>query len=274
MNWLNFEYVQLAISCLLGVNLRVITNYLFEKFDIAVVDINFLSNVVGCITIATMYNLTRFGATEQWVKSLKTGLSGSYTTFSGFAFALGTSHKNDLGDSIVVGTLQVSFFVVLVRFFNSLHERQISDIEEPQTSAKTENTSNINASPFYLLLFTLLIVLNVFGFFIVSEKFYFIIFLILAIFGCFLRKVMGKLNQKNWKYGTFAANILGSIIYACVVKYIDSKTWITIWTGAFCGCLTTVSSFINEAVTIPQWYGVWYITLTIVIGSTVTVLLQ
>jgi len=75
--------------------------------------------------------------------------------------------------------------------------------------------------------------------------------------GCVLRFLLSKLNPKftSFPIGTFAANVSGTIILAVVgvlskffVHYSD-YTSLAILYGigvGFCGCLTTISTFVNE----------------------------
>jgi len=82
-------------------------------------------------------------------------------------------------------------------------------------------------------------------------------FIVLGCLGAYLRYQLSKFNANNptFPIGTFSVNILGTWILAAVmmiskfsVAYYNTKIQAVLYGLAvgFCGCLTTVSTYVNE----------------------------
>ncbi|KAI9591810.1 CrcB-like protein-domain-containing protein [Syncephalis fuscata] len=100
-------------------------------------------------------------------------------------------------------------------------------------------------------------------------------------FGSILRYFLSWLNFYNsqFPYGTFIANILGTLILAALfsVGHINlvlstvSCMFIAALSDGFCGCLTTVSTFIVEIHSLLPIYAHRYAAITITLGILIMV---
>ena len=82
----------------------------------------------------------------------------------------------------------------------------------------------------------------------------------------------------NFKYpiGTLTANILGCVILAIMlivqsISIRDNNLWIQYFIvgiiQGFCGCLTTISTFIKELVDLPFNYSWKYFSISIILAQ-------
>ena len=105
---------------------------------------------------------------------------------------------------------------------------------------------------------------------------------LLAALGTYCRWHLAPLNATfhNFKLGTFLANITGALLLAGVVSAKSNypEGWehdifVGIGTG-FCGCLTTVSTFVVELSTLPLKYAYIYGLTSILLAQAGQVLIQ
>ena len=96
--------------------------------------------------------------------------------------------------------------------------------------------------------------------------------------GAYLRLIVAPWNalNKNFPIGTFTVNIVGTLVLALatllsrhVVGYYDTHAQAALYgvSNGFCGCLTTVSTFVNELNTLPSKTSYRYGIVTNVVAQ-------
>jgi len=87
---------------------------------------------------------------------------------------------------------------------------------------------------------------------------------IFCYFGFLIRYFVSKLNifNKYIKYGTLICNLSGILILLLIEKYLKNQEIKFGVIEGFCGCLTTMSTFVYETNNIED-IGIYYLLLTI-----------
>ena len=251
---------------------------------------SFWSNFVGCLIMGFVVE-QKIQLQQQWVEllldvllphtcltfsfsqlyvGLTTGLCGSITTFSGVMYyacvALfgPASHQTYPASnylSVIISLLSSSFVGFVVG-------RHLSLFILPSPSTTTKKTilfikDHVNRWVFPTLISISLPLLVILAALLPLDQFtYFIYSLILGPFGALTRYLLSITFNTNprFPWGTFLANLIGSLIYFGVVAilgYVQISSLLVrqVLIGViqgYCGCLTTVSTFILELNTIEE----------------------
>ncbi|KAK9708663.1 hypothetical protein K7432_009509 [Basidiobolus ranarum] len=96
-----------------------------------------------------------------------------------------------------------------------------------------------------------------------------------APLGTFLRWQLSPLNAKRpgFPIGTFLANMIGTAVLAAlnlIAHEVSNATSCQIIAGmadGFCGCLTTISTFTNELISLPKRKALLYGFISILLGQ-------
>ncbi|CAF3363771.1 unnamed protein product [Rotaria sp. Silwood1] len=231
----------------------------------------FWPNFIGCFIMGFVVEQkihihTHF--TQLYI-GLTTGLCGSITTFSGVMY---NSCIALFGPSSHLTYAISNYLAVIVSVFSAsfigfIIGRHASIFILPSSSKVTKEIQYLNESVqiwlFPILIFIsipLLVLLAVFLPF--GQYTYFIYSVIFAPFGSLTRYILSIVfnTNSNFPLGTLLANIIGSYIYlgmvaikeyALVSSPLVKQLIISIIQG-YCGCLTTVSTFILELDTIKK----------------------
>lgn len=130
----------------------------------------------------------------------------------------------------------------------------------------------------FILIFIGLIICNIIFCILNTEIQKYSIYLTLAPIGSIIRFFTLKLNSKlklSIPLFTIVVNVVGSIILSIAFHYLDVSVWFGAIANGFCGCLTTVSSFIQDLHVIntkPLKY--LYYSLTIAISNTFLIIIN
>lgn len=104
-----------------------------------------------------------------------------------------------------------------------------------------------------------------------------------ASLGVYIRWHLSPFNAvfKNFKLGTFLANVTGAWVLGGVVSILDRHTEGELFhdllvgvAAGFCGCLTTVSTFAVELSSLPLWASYVYGTTSIVLAQVGLILVR
>ncbi|UJR36624.1 hypothetical protein I4U23_029344 [Adineta vaga] len=231
----------------------------------------FWTNFVGCFIMGffveqKMHIHNHF---SQLYIGLTTGLCGSITTFSGLMYnscvaLFGPSSHYTYPISNYLSVITSAFASSFVGFTIGRH---LSIFLLPSSSTTTKRIQYLNSSV-RIWLFPILLVFSIPILILLAVLLpygrytYFIYSIIFAPFGSLTRYALSVLFNfnPNFPLGTLFANILGSYIYFGMVainEYVPAlsplvkQILISIIQG-YCGCLTTVSTFILEIDTIKK----------------------
>jgi len=261
-------YLSISIFAILGVLIRIGLNSVED--DLYLYFPLIITNSLGCFLLGFV-NAFKSKLSE-WQYGiyigLTTGLCGSVTTFSSWSFAIFKDLFNlpEVGPysyrNIVCGLIELvvglSAYTALVKFgyhmgkflpFSNASEFTVSVTilkEKPQMNVKFI----VYASLTSILYITSIILACTLG---DTRKVW--LSCLMAPFGALIRYLLSTKNSKfpNFPVGTYAANIAGTLCLAIfsIFKYSSSYHdflchFLMAVGDGFCGCLTTISTFVNE----------------------------
>lgn len=195
---------------------------------------------------------------------LTSGLCGSITTFSSWnidIFQSLTNTKNPNynvmnGITQIIITICVSMWCIYV---------WIADFEIKNTykTTKIRKWKKIDIFITLLSLIILIIILIL----VIIYKSYITIVCITAPLGSFMRFYLSRFNIKIPKFpiGTFLANIIGTLIIS-FLKYKNNDIT-NGFSDGLCGCLTTISTFAVELVTLYRLHSFIYATISVFLAQ-------
>jgi len=206
---------------------------------------------------------------------LTTGLCGSITTFSGLMYNSCVALFGPSSHYIypVSNYLVVMISAFAASFVGFLIGRHLSLFLFP-TSQRTISRAQYINDHVRIWLFPLLVfisiplIISLTILLPVGHYTYFIYSVLLAPFGSLTRYVLSIIFNKNPNkpLGTFLANVLGSYLYfglVAIQQYVHhlsllDKQVILSFIQGYCGCLTTVSTFLLELNTIKKRKYVYF----------------
>jgi len=261
-------YFSISIFAILGVLIRIglneVESELFLYFPLI------LTNSVGCIILGFVNAFKSKLSDWQYgvYIGLTTGLCGSITTFSSWSFAIfkdlfnvpavgSYSYKN-----IVCGLIELivglAAYTALVKFGNHLGKflpfSNPSEFVTSVTIRKEKPKMNIKFIIYACVAAVLFITSLVLAITLDDTRKVWLSCL-MAPLGALPRYILSTKNSKfpNFPIGTFAANIAGTLCLAIFTIFKYSSDYheflchflMAVGDG-FCGCLTTISTFVNE----------------------------
>ncbi len=200
---------------------------------------------------------------------LTTGLCGSITTFSGLMYSscvalFGPSSQTTYPVSNYLSVITSAFSACYIGFVIGRH---LSLFLLPTSQKTKKNVQYLNDN-IRIWLFPVLIILSIpllvlLAVLLPVGRYTYIIYsVIFAPFGALTRYLLSILFNKNpnFPFGTFLANVLGSYLYLGMVSLIQYVTILSPLTKqiinsiiqGYCGCLTTISTFILELDTMKK----------------------
>jgi fluoride ion exporter CrcB/FEX len=200
---------------------------------------------------------------------LTTGLCGSITTFSGLMYnscvaLFGPSSHFTYPVSNYLSVITSAFSSSYIGFIIGRH---LSIFLLPSSQKTKRNVQYLN-DHVRIWLFPVLIILSIPLLVLlavllpVGHYTYIIYSVIFAPFGSLTRYLLSLIfnTNPNFPYGTFLANVLGSYLYlgmVSITQYVHTlspltKQIINSIIQGYCGCLTTVSTFILELDTMKK----------------------
>ncbi|CAF3328302.1 unnamed protein product [Rotaria sp. Silwood2] len=219
---------------------------------------------------------------------LTTGLCGSITTFSGLMYdsCLALFGSSSHFTYPVSNYFAVIFSVFSASFIGFIVGRHLSMFVSPSSSEKVPYSNEF----VQIWLFPLLIILSIPLLVLlavlvpVGHYTYFIYSVIFAPFGSLTRYILSIVfnTNSNFPLGTLLANVIGSYIYLGMVainEYVHTlspliKQIIISIIQGYCGCLTTVSTFMLELDTIKKRKYIYaYVIITLVLIQIVYIIL-
>ncbi|CAF0805863.1 unnamed protein product [Adineta ricciae] len=222
---------------------------------------------------------------------LTTGLCGSITTFSGLMYSSCVALFGPSSDLTypISNFLTVLIAALSASFVGFTVGRHISAFLLPPSPELAKRVRYFN-SHVRIWLFPILTLLSIPLLVLlavllpVGKYTYFIYSVIFAPFGSLTRYALSVLFNfnSNFPLGTLIANILGSYIYfgmVAISQYVHSlsplsKHVVTSVIQGYCGCLTTISTFILELDTIKKRKYVYlYFTMSVLLVQLVYVIL-
>jgi len=256
----------LAFMSIAGVIIRVLLTHL-EDFQGETTSNVAYPQFIGCLIIGILLEHRMHIESRAHVLylSLSTGLCGSITTFSGVILVateqiVNSEHydRNTFENILAgIGIYINGFGASLIGFVLGRHLALLFDpAKKDSTTDKTVKSINLLVLRYIFGILTvgLLVGAIMFTIFIPKlRKYTFCMFF--GPFGTFCRWLLGKLNPKwhCFPIGTFIANVSGSIILTVLYRLsqnVDNSGIVyDILYGlmiGFCGCYTTVSSWIVE----------------------------
>ena len=249
-----------------------------------------MTNIVGSYLLGCFKSIPRM---HKFLSTMfGTGLCGCITTFSSFNFEIILLFFNDKKEKAINNNVALVIFYYILAIILTIGlscvafyfgtkmytiVRKILSVclqtEKNNNGSKKSNGNesiNINRKKLeyiwekYVLIIIVGILILLIGItvslsFLIDHGLWLAV--ILAPFGAKLRWFLGRMfnNKAKWRYipvGTFAANIIGSLLLAILLSAYPNSTSDDILiegiTKGFCGCLTTVSSFIGELFMLVQ----------------------
>lgn len=228
---------------------------------------------------------------------MSTGLCGSITTFSGVILVASKEFYNiknknrDTFHSILggLGVLMVCFGLSFIGFTFGRHIAMAFVKAKDSQNSKIQKLKYLAARCFHRATINkvdcLLIVLGLASYAVtialviaVTSGRDITFSMLFAPFGTLLRWRLGKLNPKfpRFPLGTFIVNIGGSLIlvifYLLGITIIKSMVVCDVFFGimdGFCGCLTTISTFVVESTGLDNKYGYRYAVISIVVAQVI-----
>ncbi|KAJ3182154.1 hypothetical protein HDU85_003196 [Gaertneriomyces sp. JEL0708] len=253
--------------------------------------------VVGCVLIGWLNANKRAIAKSYYPLfiGLATGLCGSITTFSGWSLstfiAFGNLETQASGHSVLAGIgviiVVLGMSIVAVMFGEQFArlltlEKASGNSSQPKLNFVEQTQGPTTENYFTLVLAAaVVIVVVLLSIFVVAHRGIWFATLF-GPPGTIIRFKLSKLNVRNMRfaYGTFIANILGTALLAglFIARYkvplhSTSCNIIVGFSDGFCGCLTTVSTFIIELRSMPTRYAYGYGLTSIFVGQIVMVVI-
>lgn len=202
--------------------------------------------MIGCFIIGYTTKATFLDHHLSIKKGLTVGLSGSITSFSSFIiatwFEFGVSIWS--GILIVILTMGLSFGAFQVG-------EHVAKIPTPETFDR--RCSFLDTGKWVYLL-TGAGLIGILGWAISDNRLQLPLAMLLGPIGSICRFYLSRLNSsfKGFPLGTYLANISATFLLSILV-IVDrdalnhmSCAWLFAWQNGFCGCLSTISSFILE----------------------------
>ena len=269
INLLN-SLLTLVIFSIIGTSLRMGLVYI-SNFKGSPITAEALPQILGCFLFGLM---SEFKDLDLINLGIQTGLAGSLTTFSGWMFDIWSDFVNfksvdrTVSHSIYAGLLNI--ITILLVCFSSYYFGINCASESHRKYLKVLDDYLRNSKILFALscgLWTTSLFLGIFIFPVCYA-------LVLAPFGKYLGFYIGsRLNQTfdQFPLGTFVSNMIGTVILAgmTIASYYSSGSGcfvISAITAGFCGCLTTLSSFIDEIACLEKINALRYCFLSMILG--------
>ncbi|KAI9003134.1 CrcB-like protein-domain-containing protein [Gaertneriomyces semiglobifer] len=287
-------FLWLILCSVAGVLIRIGLLKLHTYRDAPIVPVIY-PQIVGCVLIGWL-NANKHAIAKCYYPlfiGLATGLCGSITTFSGWSLSTFTAfanletqasgHSVLAGIAVIIVVLGMSIMAVMfgeqVAGVISL-EKASGNSSQPKLNF-VEQTQGRTAECYLTLVLTTAVVIAavLLSVFVVAHRGIWFATLF-GPPGTILRFQLSKLNVRSMRfaYGTFIANILGTALLAGLflarynVPLHSTSCHIIIgFSDGFCGCLTTVSTFIIELRSMPTRYAYIYGLTSILFGQIVMV---
>jgi len=259
-------YLSIALFAILGVLIRIELNKIESELYIYLPLI--LPNSIGCILLGFVNAFKCTLSERQYALylGLTTGLCGSITTFSSWNMAIfkdlfnlpsigGYSYRN-IFSGILEIIISLAAYTALIKFGYHLGKfLPWSKDGEVSTTIKHEKPKIDNKFIVYAGMTVGLLVLILILTITDDEIRKVWLSCLLAPVGALIRYLLSSKNSlfQNFPLGTFIANILGTLCLAIfnIFKFsLNHHVFLCHFIAAvgdgFCGCLTTISTFINE----------------------------
>jgi len=264
-------YLSVSLFSIIGVLIRIGLNKIEGELYIYLPYI--LTNSIGCILLGFI-NTYKIQLT-QWQYALYTGLStglcGSITTFSSWNLAifqdlfnlpkLGAYSYKNIFSGILEIIVSLTAYTAMIKFGNHIGKLFPFNKETEETTTTTVTTVKREKPEFNIkfMIYSGLTGVGMIAALILtiidSDNRKIWISCLLAPFGACLRYLLSFRNSMftDFPMGTFLANIIGTLclgiffIFRFAFSQKDFLCHFLVAVGdGFCGCLTTISTFINE----------------------------
>ncbi len=258
----------------------------FQYYKIWKIETNYCvlyPNIIGSFIMGFVvankdqfFNSTNDKVTRALYVAITSGFCGSLTTFSSWAIEsnknfflqMDLSYGNHFGSynggrffewltSMIIGAVVP---LATLRFGKYLASTSANTNESEIPPGQNGCATVLNyINDYSVIILSLISTALVIGIPIaVDQTWIFIVYTcIFGAIGAITRYFLSKLNSRNPKFpiGTFACNVIGTLLMATfillskfAVDYYDVSTQALLFglVNGFCGCLTTISSFVNE----------------------------
>jgi len=284
-------YLSISFFAILGVIIRIELNKL--ESDLLIYLPLILTNSIGCILLGFINNFKLLLSNWQYAFyiGLSTGLCGSITTFSSWNLAIFRDFFNlpSLGKysyiNFITGIVEIvvslTAYTSLIKFGSHLGKLMpfSSEIENDTTTVIKREKPELNTKFIIYSCLTLTAIVAAIILTIVDDNNRKIwISCLLAPFGGCLRYILSFRNSMypNFPLGTFLANIIGTLCLGIffIFRFAFNRKeflchFLIAVADGFCGCLTTISTFINELVSLNTKYLYFYCISSIVVAQIV-----
>ncbi|KAJ3325103.1 hypothetical protein HDV06_004859 [Boothiomyces sp. JEL0866] len=221
--------------------------------------------VIGCFILGFV-NSHKWILKHHYLKlGLGTGLCGSITTFSSFIVNDYRVFQSDILNGFILIGLMVSCSVAAYKFGKHIGNMEL--FHYPHVIVL------IDSSPIWLI-FAILTLIGVAIWCAFQSNLSFGLAVLFGPFGTILRYFLSKFNQPTGfiPFGTFIANISATILL-CFLNISETNgfggKWCAIAYGlevGFCGCLSTISTFIAELCKLETPFSYRYGIISIATG--------
>ncbi|KAI8902632.1 CrcB-like protein-domain-containing protein [Globomyces pollinis-pini] len=254
----------LTIFSCIGVIIRVYTT-----FTATILPGIIYPQIIGSFLIGIFYSNKFFESHPNLKFGLSTGLCGSITTFSSFILETYLYFQTNIWNGLILIGLVVGLSYGSFKIGQHIGSLDIFQIDY-----------NIPSNDVFLIIITFIVYVLVLLWFIFSLSFQSLSTLI-GPFGTFLRFYLSNFNgqYQDFPIGTFAANIVGTILICIfyIIQFEISSSATCLFFQAciigFCGCLSTISTFIVEIHTLPRQKAYQYCLISIASGVLVALII-
>jgi len=273
-NYLLFSII--ALCSYAGTYLRIMIMY----YKIWKIDTNYTlmyTQILGCFLMGLFVSMKKYKNYILYT-GLTSGLCGSITSFSSWSLECNKNFvlQTDFSWANIYGSYNGGrFFEWIVCLWagvsiplSALHFGLF--IGSFYQVKKIQYFNALYIESFFAILFLVST-----GVLIYSD--YFLFSFLFGIIGAYMRYLLSKLNSNDYfPFGTFFVNITGTIFLSIIT--LLSKLYINYYdvflqsicfslSIGFCGCYTTVSTFVNEINTLPIKYSYLYAFTTNLIAQ-------
>ena len=266
----------LSIWSYVGVITRVYTSVYLSLFDNIDQFTSLWAQVIGTGIIGYLV-VNKSNINSAVYVSLSTGLCGSLTTFSTWnaesalvllqfnESTLVTINRPDYVKGGVSGVM-ILFIGIGLPLSSFIFGNNIGMLfKAPVITSSHYITGYVLSVLLYIISTTTIITVCV-----ITDNYYILFSLLFGPIGTYLRWRLAYFDVKNdFPIGTLLSNYIGSIVLAgCMVArlHVNNPTVVQLINGVitgFCGCLTTVSTFINQITKLSFKMSLMYVLISL-----------